>query len=180
MRLYRYAVDIPELLTLGGLYFDESSRKVVFTMHLINLFIENVNYVKENRTFIMFLIYKTFNSYYGKVFDMFRIPHYELELCNLKHDFTFFTWELTPKKRQNIKKRYNDSKFNYSDEKCLKIVLLLFLYQHTIFMKYHNINAENVTLFADFIEKVIQSESCAGCLFDKYLSILQRSIKNMK
>jgi hypothetical protein len=179
-KLYKYVEDVPELLTLGGLFLDKSCRKIIFIMHIINLLAENDFSMKDNKTFILCLISKAFCLFNGYLFDIFLIPEYEVKCGKGSHNLYFFLWELNNNKRQNIKRRKGyRSKYRYKDRNYLMIVFLLYLYQHNIFLEYYNVDAENVKKFSIFISRVKQSQDCIGCLFNRYLSIATMiTIKN--
>jgi hypothetical protein len=171
MKLYKYVFFIPELLTLGGLCSNKYSYKILIVMHVINLFCENVGNYKEDRIFVLFFIYKAFKFYYGKnLFNIFLITDYIIECHKNRHDLTFFLWEFNCFKRRDMKyRKYVMSKYKKNDRKYLMVVFLLYLYQHTLFMKYYNIDVKGVKSFQKFIDKVIQSNDCVGCLFNEYL-----------
>jgi hypothetical protein len=71
MKLFKYTDEIPELLALGGLYTDKLFHDLSFVLHVLNLFIENIGNLKENKTFILCMIYKAYSFSYKKALDFF-------------------------------------------------------------------------------------------------------------
>jgi hypothetical protein len=171
MKLYKYVPDIPEILTLGGLFDNRFFQKIVFIMHMINLFAEEVKNVNTYRVFILFMITKAFKSFYSNSFNPFEPARHELICNNDYHDLYFFIWKFNAQKRRDIKKRkLNPFRSEPEDFVHLKTVFLIYLYQHSIFFKYYNIGKEDVNDFKKFIDKVIEDKDCVGCLFNEYLS----------
>jgi hypothetical protein len=173
MKNYKIAVEIPEILVLGGICAAENFSNLPFIMHSINLFAEKIGNIKNNRLFILCMIYKAFKCFKTNLFDIFLIPYYGF-LCDKKqHDLTFFTLEMNTRKRQSITRRKTRVfEYNNNDEKSLKTIFLIYLYQYSLFIKYYNINSKNLVKFKSFIDKVIKSDECLGCLFDEYLIIV--------
>jgi hypothetical protein len=171
MKLYKYIPDIPEMLTLAGLFDDWSFQKIVFIMHMINLFAEEVKNVKTYKVFILFMITRAFKSFYSNSFNPFEPARHEIKCDNDYHDLYFFIWEFNVQKRRDIKRRKGNSfRSESGDYVHLKTVLLIYLYQHSIFFKYYNIGREDVNEFQKFIDKVIEDKECIGCFFNEYLS----------
>jgi hypothetical protein len=172
MKIYKYVVDVPELLTLGGLFSKFTFPKVIFILYLINLYAETVGNLKENKLLVQCLIYKAFYCFYNNLFDIFMIPYYEI-LCEKKskHDLTYFIWEFE-RLKYNIARRMDVSKGLPKDKKHLKTILLIYLYRHSLFMEYYNIYPEGVSRYIEFTKRVMESEDCVGCLFDEYLNDL--------
>jgi hypothetical protein len=177
MKLYKFVVDVPEILTLGGLFSKQSFRNTVFIMRLMNLFAESVKNMEDNKVFILFMISRIFKCYYRHTFDVFRIPIYKLECDNGNHNLNFFLWELNVNKKHDIKRRKNKtSQYEYNDRKYFSTIFYIYLYQHSIYIKYYNKSSKEIELFQDFVDEVIQSEECVGCLFNQYLGKLRMKV----
>jgi hypothetical protein len=104
MKLYKYIYEIPELLTIGGLFSERSFSNVIFLMHQINLFCEIFENIKDHRIFILCMIYKTYSCQNEKNgLDIFSIPNYEFKCATTSHDLYYFLWEFNSYKRRDIK-----------------------------------------------------------------------------
>jgi hypothetical protein len=165
--------EIPEILVLGGIYADKNFFNLPFIMRSINLFAEKIGNIKNNRIFILCMIYKALKCFRTHLFDIFLIPYYGF-LCNKKqHDLTFFTLEMNTRKRQSITRRKTRIfEYNFNDEKYLRTIFLVYLYQYSLFIKYYRVDSKNLVKFKRFVDKVIKSDVCLGCLFDEYLIIV--------
>lgn len=183
MNLYKYAVELPQILTLGGSYIKIITGDLIFILHVINVFIENFKELRKNEVFITCLLAKAFSSSFRKNLDLFVISKHDL-FCNEYHrDLYFFSWELDVAKRKAIKQRSNNncsSHSKYNDEIHIKIILLIFLYQHMLFMIYHDIDDEHIKLFMDFFNKVKNNNECTACQFDDFLKLLRYQINTLK
>jgi hypothetical protein len=172
-KLYKYIADLPELLTLCRLYSISSFTKIIVILHFINLFASKIGHLKENKVFVLNIIYVAFRSFYGKnSFDLFMFLDYEL-ICHKnkqRHNLYYFLWELSLNRRQNIKLRNVSIFVNESmDAIYLRVNFLIFLYQHSLFMRCINVKCVYLNSFGAFVEKVKQNEMCFGCLYNEYL-----------
>lgn len=177
MSLYKYVYDIPEILTLGCLFSEHSFYKICNVMQMINLYVHKIDDAKTRRNFVLCMIYVAFEYYYGRLFNIFLIPNYRF-LCDKEfHDLNFFIWEFSCYRRRDMKLRRHltEQSIEY-DKKYFKLVFLIFLYQHTIFIKFFKVKGEALILFLKFVNKVIISEKCVACLFKEYLEITQSNI----
>jgi hypothetical protein len=50
---------------------------------------------------------------------------------------------------------------------------MIYLYNHLLYCKYYNIGSESIKLVQEFIEKVMKSEDCIGCLLNEFLRVIQ-------
>jgi hypothetical protein len=172
-KLYKYIADLPELLTLCRLYSISSFTKIIIVLHSINLFASKTGHLKENNVFVLSMIYVAFQNFYGKnSFDLFMFLDYEL-ICHKnkqRHNMYYFLWELSLNRRQNIKLRNVSIFVNESmDAIYLRVNFLIFLYQHSLFIRCINVKGAYFNSFDTFVEKVKQNEMCFGCLFNEYL-----------
>jgi hypothetical protein len=171
IKLYRHIDDIPELLSLSSLIEEKSIHQIIFIMHLINLFIENIQNIEDYNVFILLMVAKAFDCFYGLNFDIFLIPNYELICDKYHHNLTFFLWGYE-RFRYNVTRRINRSEGTVNDLKFLKIIVLTFLYQHLIFIKHYSDNFEEIKLFNVYIGKVMKSSECIACLFIEFFTML--------
>lgn len=170
IKFYKHVSQLPDLLAFGGLFTNKSYRKTVVIMHIINLFIDNIGSIKENSFFILCMICTSFKYIYGSQYDFFRSPHYECECPVGRHDLRNFLWEFNSKKRRRMSfRKISRPNLNATDKKFLKSVLMLYLYQHIIYMKVQNVSLETASLFTIFIERVVNLKECIPCLFNEYL-----------
>jgi hypothetical protein len=167
-------VDIPELLTLSGLFSVKSFPNVTLVIHLIYLFIERNKNVKDIKVYILCMISKALTCFYGYSFDIFLISNCKFNCIESFHDLNFFVWEFNRNKRKDLKLKIGRSCIWVSSErKYLKSVLMIYLNNHLLYCKYHNIGSENIKLVQEFIEKVMKSEGCIGCLLNEFLRVIQ-------
>jgi hypothetical protein len=183
MKLLRYTDEIPELLALGGLYTSKLYHDLSFVLHVFNLFIENIGNLKENKTFILCMIYKAYSISNKKTLDFFLLRQYHL-ICHKEHfNGFFFLWEIHTVKRNDMKKRLNrwkSLKCNNLDNYHLKTILLIYLYQHINFLIYYDFSNEVIETFIAFVESALNSYECFACHFDKFLIILKDQLKSLK
>jgi hypothetical protein len=136
----------------------------------------HVGDLKENKTFILCMIFRAFRCFYGNRFDIFRIPKYEFICDKARHDVTHISLEFNSKKRRDIgsrKKFIVKSKPN--DKNFIKIVLLIYLYQHSLFFKYYHVNDE-MKSFEHFVDTVLHSTDCVGCLMNQFFDRIRISV----
>jgi hypothetical protein len=107
------------------------------------------------------------------MFDILKISLYEFEDEKDRHNLTLFIWEFDNNMRGSITRRKFTNRYVESDFICCKIVLLIWLYQTSIFIRYSSIEARHFKLFQEFCVKVVLSNDCIGCLFDEYLFKVQ-------
>ena len=105
MNLYKYIYEMPELLTVSGIYTDNIFCGVPYILHLINLFAEKISTLKDNKVFILCLINKAF-LYSKKYRKNFILSSKYITKCPKEHsNFELLLWEINPTKRANMKKR---------------------------------------------------------------------------
>jgi hypothetical protein len=173
MNLYKFVVEIPELLTLGSLFANRPIYNMQLIMHMINLIAADTINIKDQKLFILCLIFKAFNYFYEiTTFNIFLIPNYSFS-CEKEdqHDLYFFLWGVHSNKRTVIGRRKKTAIRSYCrDMIYLRTVLVIFLFQHLIFFVYYNVNDDVIKAFYEFIEEIIVSGGCVGCAFNEYLS----------
>jgi hypothetical protein len=184
MKFYKYITEIPELLTLGGLVRKKSLKNLIFVMHLINIFAENVGRLTENKNFILLLIYKSLKYSNGNGFLIFRNVDFRIECDNGSHELTFFTWEMNSYWRQTLKEKRITSVKVY-EKKILMFILLNYLCQNLFYPKY--LAFRNIKVKDELIRSIqilfiraILTNDCVGCIFDEYLKIVDLINKNIK
>jgi hypothetical protein len=62
-KLYKYIVVIPEFLTLARLFSTVSCQRLIFILHLTNLFADKIGNLEENRIIILCMIYKAYKIF---------------------------------------------------------------------------------------------------------------------
>jgi hypothetical protein len=183
LRLYRYAPQFPEILTLGGISIEQLVSAQPFWLHLINVFIEKIDNLEENKDFITCLIYiaQAFSSKSKK--KLFIVPNCKL-ICEKNHeDLYYFMWELTSEIQNKIQQKIREEYFNdplYTHTIYLKTVVMLFLYQHFIFLKFHDLlTAESIELFDAFYIKLKYTDECVGCIYDEIMVLIRNQVVNL-
>jgi hypothetical protein len=177
MELYKYIDDIPEILSLFGLFNEDSFERSTFVLHLIIMFADKIKNIKENRVFILCMISKAMDIFYFGSFNIFLIPFYEFKCYKGLHDLNFFTWELNSFKRRDLSVRRSSTNLSFpSDKKYLKVVFLIYVYQNMVFLKYYDVGIEGIKLYENLIDKIYHSSECFACLFTEYSSMVKKCI----
>jgi hypothetical protein len=70
-KLYKYSIEIPELITLGGLNKEEKLSKITFLLHIINLVAQSVDKIEDIKVFILCMISIAFEISYDTKFNIF-------------------------------------------------------------------------------------------------------------
>ena len=174
MKFHKYTADIPELLTLSSLFSVRSFPNVTLVVHLIGLFFERNENVKDIKVFILCMISKALTCFYGYSFDIFLISNCKFNCIESFHDLNFFVWEFNRNKRKDLKLKIGRNSIWVTNErKYLKSVLMIYLYNHLLYCKYYSIGYESIKLVQEGIEKVMKSEDCIGCLLNEFLRVIQ-------
>jgi hypothetical protein len=184
VKLYKYINDIPEILALGCLLRTDLFSESVHFLHLINLFIENKGI--KDKSFIMCLIDKAISTSPKYNTNILTTPILHLKSKKACHDVGFFLWELDSKIKRDIlsfdclemdmNKIYS---CNYVVNDHLDLVFLFYIYQHSIFMKYHNKSLEDVKIYKKCFDKIMSSVQFFGYFFDEYLNVLKEQLKTL-
>jgi hypothetical protein len=167
---------IPELMTLTDTFNDRSIDNIIILTHSINLMIEMRKNSPVLKIFVLFLIKRIFEYSKSFGFDVFTIDIVMTDCPKNQLNLYFFIWEFDVSKRRQIKCKnfYNEPIYCSATEKLrLRIVLLIFLYQQIIFLKWNNASYEEFKKCTDLIKRVIKNKKCPGCDYDEYLKLLE-------
>jgi hypothetical protein len=152
-------------------------------LHIINLFLEKIGNIRDDKVFILCLINKAFLYSNRRDLDLFLVKKYKV-VCYRKHlNLHFLFWELNLAKRNDIRKKLKHSDIliiNDVDKTHLKTIFLIYLYQHTYFLSFYNFKKEEFKTFSRFFEKVVFSKSCFACQFDEYLEMIKKQLKSFE
>lgn len=128
--------QIPEIMSLLNYLRGKLCYDITFMIHLINVFIENKgNLVTSTgrNLFIKFLLNRAFN-FLNRKYSSVKI--YSEEVQDNQCDFNFYTKLINGPIVMGIEKK-TGKKFVSGLESVIhtKIILLLFLYQHSVLLK---------------------------------------------
>jgi hypothetical protein len=167
---------IPELMTLTDAFNDRSIDNIIILIHSINLMIEKRKNSPVLKIFVLFLVKRIFEYSKGIGFDVFTIDNITTDCPKNQLNLYFFIWEFDVSKRRQIKcKNFYNEPINCSatEKLRLRIVLLIFLYQQIIFLKWNNASYSEFQRYTDLIKRVIKNKKCPGCDYDEYLKLLE-------
>jgi hypothetical protein len=170
IKFYEYLDEILELLFVGINLPRYFSDKIFSIICLINKFLEsNKSNLKKHKKFVLLFIVRTFESFNTtEFFFLFNKPLYTG--CHEKHPLLFcFLLAVHERIRCNLKKNITLNKelpYNLSntENKHVKSVLLLILYQNLISMEHRNIDKQGIQTCKKLITTVIRSNKCSVCL----------------
>jgi hypothetical protein len=183
MKLYKYVDEIPQLMSLCGIYTNRVFCATPSILHLINLFLEQIGNIRDDKVFVLCLLNKAFLYSNRRDLDLFLVKKYKV-VCHRKHlNLHFLFWELNLAKRNDIRKKLKHSDtliINDVDKNHLKTIFLIYLYQHTYFLRFYNFKKEEFETFRRFFEKVVFSKSCFACQFEEYLEMIKKQLKSFE
>jgi hypothetical protein len=185
MEMYRYITVIPEILSLGYVLTENPSDKVIIIFQLINLFLsKNKDKIQENKTFIVFLIMKAFSGTSRNKIDFIGALKIQGIIQTQHQNLHFFSWEFGHSQRDNLKnksyfKRKSNHNLNGKDLLHYNIILRMCIFQHLIFLKFHNKKYIHFEEVKNFYDKIMESSNeCYGCQFMEFLKLIQSQSGN--
>jgi hypothetical protein len=145
--------------------------------------LENESRLEQIRPIILFLIKKSL-SVSIKKFDELDMPSKKFNItealkkrmiCYKDHsNLYFFMWSICPRKTylmRNICKSKGEHVYNLTINNIehFRAALLVFLFQHIMFIKYYDFDFEKYT---ELFNAAIKDLKCVFCLFDEYIELI--------
>jgi hypothetical protein len=85
-------------------------------------------------------------------------------------------WEMNPKKRQDLRRKLKDEhilSFGQFDKPHFKSILVIFIFQQMMFLRFETICTELNAKYAQLINIVLKKDNCPVCDFNKFIDLLK-------
>jgi hypothetical protein len=178
MIIYKYINFFPELLALGYAATKSSFKKVTIFFHMISLFLkQNEIDLYKYRSFVMFLIIKTFSNTQKCHLDYIYALNTQQTNPLDSISLLFFSWEFSSKQRASIKSRsiaqnVDDRQYFFEEDRIhYDIVFRIYLFQHLIYLRYKNVNNKKFEEFKSFTKNIMNSKGCFKIQFHQFINI---------